>query len=530
MTKKKKTTKEEEEETKITATASFAASSICEDDEEERGWDDFDIIKTKSILVADCGGTTLTLCFAEVCPAAAGCCACADDCCGWCSYRETFGKKQQQPATTYIDGKKKEEEEDSNDDDEQEGDADYHLLLSKGKGFNPFLSEPREMKERIITALSNVPENENDPIDMLPKIYQCLLRLPPKPEHLSGIGSGRSCDRHNVLNDIRSENPGQRLEWLLQGESIPNVLDEIHWYGAGCETPETAAKVRDVLESIFCGSSRSGSSTEAAEPKKKKSKTGRGKGKGASAASSGSDDSDSNPWPKIFIYHDLLAAARTTCGREPGHVAILGTGSNSCFYDGTNIVEQGPSLGYLLGDEGSGCDLGKTLIREYLLGRMPDDVAASFKKSYLCKGRKGGSGTQYEPDDKLLQKVYGNDQPNSYLASFAEFYQYESGLTTDGKLFLKELAKSRFREFVNVNLKQYKHETSNKKDDGKEKMKINFVGSIAHHFKDLIEPVLHEAGFEMGNIPKDGGPLEFDILYDLGDLWANCLIEFHLMS
>mmetsp|Transcript_52129 Transcript_52129/g.125874 ORF Transcript_52129/g.125874 Transcript_52129/m.125874 type:complete len:528 (-) Transcript_52129:101-1684(-) len=527
MTKKKKTTKEEEEETKITATASFAASSICEDGT-FRCWDDFDTVKTKSILVADCGGSSLSVCFAEVCAAAAGYCR-AD--CGWCSsyYSETSCKKKR-PAVRDVGVEQAGDPDDGDGDEQAKEGADYHLILSKGKGFNPFLSTPEEMKERIVTAMSNGPKNEVGPLNLLPSIYQCLLRLPPKPEHLSGIGSGRSCDRHNVLNDIRSENPGQRLEWLLQGESIPNVLDEIHWYGAGCETPETAAKVRDVLESIFCGSSRSGSSTEAAEPKKKKSKTGRGKGKGASAASSGSDDSDSNPWPKIFIYHDLLAAARTTCGREPGHVAILGTGSNSCFYDGTNIVEQGPSLGYLLGDEGSGCDLGKTLIREYLLGRMPDDVAASFKKSYLCKGRKGGSGTQYEPDDKLLQKVYGNDQPNSYLASFAEFYQYESGLTTDGKLFLKELAKSRFREFVNVNLKQYKHETSNKKDDGKEKMKINFVGSIAHHFKDLIEPVLHEAGFEMGNIPKDGGPLEFDILYDLGDLWANCLIEFHLMS
>ncbi len=115
------------------------------------------------------------------------------------------------------------------------------------------------------------------------------------------------------------------------------------------------------------------------------------------------------PNAQIFVEGDLLGAARAACGRTPAIAAILGTGSNSCLYDGKNIVENVPSLGYVLCDEGAGTNIGKILLRDYLRGRMPKHILDRFAQKH--KGE----------ESDFLNKLYKEEAPNQYLASFARF-------------------------------------------------------------------------------------------------------------
>ena len=114
----------------------------------------------------------------------------------------------------------------------------------------------------------------------------------------------------------------------------------------------------------------------------------------------------------IEVHHDLIAAARALCGRSEGITCIMGTGSNSCYYDGMNIARNRPSLGYVLGDEGSGAFIGKKFIQDYLYGKTPDSVLTKFEQEY--------PGLTI---DKILDKVYSGYLPNRFLASFTEFIQ-----------------------------------------------------------------------------------------------------------
>lgn len=242
----------------------------------------------------------------------------------------------------------------------------------------------------------------------------------------------------------------QRIQqaFVDQTEVVIQSVADVHFYGAGCETPQTAWKVHAALKDVFDG----GTGQEV----------------------------------PIHVEHDLLAAARATCGSNPGIVAILGTGSNSCRYDGRHIVEQGPSLGYLLGDEGSGCDLGKTLVKEYMLGKMPADVTAKFR-------------AKYDPNETLLQTIYGQQSPNAYLAHFSHFYSSAKGLSLESQSYLDGLAKQCFRTFVQGNLLQYKtFDGSSDESSAPSPIVVNFVGSVAFHFQHLIAPVLVEAGFKAG--------------------------------
>ncbi len=112
---------------------------------------------------------------------------------------------------------------------------------------------------------------------------------------------------------------------------------------------------------------------------------------------------------KICVEGDLLGAARATCGHEPAIAAILGTGSNSCLYDGENIIENVASLGYVLCDEGAGTNIGRLILRDYLRGRMPEDLMQKFSEQYPGE------------ESDFLNKLYKEEAPNYYVASFARF-------------------------------------------------------------------------------------------------------------
>ncbi|MFK8009825.1 MAG: hypothetical protein AB8H03_25955 [Saprospiraceae bacterium] len=182
------------------------------------------------------------------------------------------------------------------------------------------------------------------------------------------------------------------------------------------------------------------------------------------------------PNAKITVNHDLLASARALCGTEPGVACILGTGSNSCLYNGIEITDNVKNIGFLVGDEGSGSHIGKELLRGYFYREMPKDILTDFEKSFP-EGQRG-----------ILDRIYDNPKPNVYLASFSKFLS-----SHQGHPYIQHLVFKSFDEFVRRHVLKY---------DGCQNLKINFVGSVAYYFKDILEIVLASYDLELGNIIK----------------------------
>ncbi|MEL6638782.1 MAG: hypothetical protein AAFW73_13840 [Bacteroidota bacterium] len=222
--------------------------------------------------------------------------------------------------------------------------------------------------------------------------------------------------------------------------------EEVHFYGAGCSTPELCAVVEAALRNIF-------------------------------------------PRALVKVEHDLLAAARATCGHDPGVACILGTGSNSCQYDGEKITDNVENLAFLLGDEGSGTHLGKKLLRAYFYREMPVDLREAFEQAYP-----GGKSM-------VLEKVYGTEHANVFLASFAKFLSIHSD-----HFFVKKLVFDSFAEFVDRHVRKYAHHVQ---------YPVHFIGSVAFHFQPILNTVLAERDLKMGIVVKK--PIEN-------------LVKFHLQN
>lgn len=208
-------------------------------------------------------------------------------------------------------------------------------------------------------------------------------------------------------------------------------IQKISFYGTGCSTPRTVAIVKLALENVF----------EKAT---------------------------------IEVNHDLLGAARALCGHSPGVACILGTGANSCLYDGEFITDNIPSVGFMLGDEGSGGYLGKKLVRAYFYRELPDDLALAFANKY-----------QLTRDDMLLH-VYKKPAPNRYLASYSKFLSEH--ITHP---FIWQFVKNGFQDFLDAMVLKY---------DNIENLPINFLGSIAVYFQPVLEEVLKENGLQFGRV------------------------------
>ncbi len=182
------------------------------------------------------------------------------------------------------------------------------------------------------------------------------------------------------------------------------------------------------------------------------------------------------PNAKVEVEHDLLASARAVCGHQPGIACILGTGSNSCIYDGKQVTDNVTNLGHLLGDEGSGMHLGKLLIQCYFYREMPKDFIPTFE-NYLGDNKR-----------TILNAIYDSGKANVYLASHAKFLsQHQS------HPFIKSLVKTAFSEFVRRHVMKY---------DNHQELPISFVGSIAHHFSGLLKEVLQENDLQFGRIVR----------------------------
>ena len=185
-------------------------------------------------------------------------------------------------------------------------------------------------------------------------------------------------------------------------------------------------------------------------------------------------DCINNAWPgaQVEVMHDLLGAARATCGDEPGISCILGTGSNTCLYDGKDVTDNVTNLGYLLGDEGSGSHLGKSFLRSYFYRELDDDLNDAFEN--------------YTTTDRMtvINSVYESEMPNTYLAGFTRFM----GEHTHHPLIQKIVFTS-FAEFLDRHVRKYR---------GHLELPVHFIGSIAFHFKEILLAALHERDLTAG--------------------------------
>lgn len=213
----------------------------------------------------------------------------------------------------------------------------------------------------------------------------------------------------------------------------PGYIKDVYYYGAGCSTMFKCNIVEDVLKDVF-------------------------------------DNAD------FEIYHDLLGAARALFGDQGGIACILGTGSNSCLYDGRNILENVTSLGYLFGDEGSGAYLGKLWLTEYLRGRMPEHLKNLFDKRF---------GYSLE---NILDAVYSKPHPNQFLSSFSLFM----GDLRDDE-FVKGLVKKNFHDFFTEQVTQYTNYKS---------QPLGVIGSVGFHFSNIFKEVSDEYGLKIKKMIK----------------------------
>lgn len=183
---------------------------------------------------------------------------------------------------------------------------------------------------------------------------------------------------------------------------------------------------------------------------------------------------------KIEINHDILASARALCGREEGIACILGTGSNSCHYDGKRVTETKGGLTFILGDEGSGAHIGNELLRAFLNNELPVHIRKVLVKK--CKVNK----------DKIYEALYRKPHPNRYLASFADFVNENIH-----EPFLRKLSKECFRKFFDKTVCKYKNY---------KRIPFHCVGSVGFHFSELVKEVAKEKGILVGKIMKS--PIE----------------------
>lgn len=176
----------------------------------------------------------------------------------------------------------------------------------------------------------------------------------------------------------------------------------------------------------------------------------------------------------VNVNTDLFAACRATCQNNHGIVAILGTGSASCLYDGKEIVDKIPSLGFIAGDEGAGSMIGKKILQSYFYREMPQKIQAAFEENYTLTR------------EEMLENIYKRLGANSYLASFANF-----ALTLKKEEFIHNIIIEEFDRFTLRHLSKYENDGS---------VKCHFVGSIAWFLKEELELSLAKFGLQLGNI------------------------------
>jgi glucosamine kinase len=227
----------------------------------------------------------------------------------------------------------------------------------------------------------------------------------------------------------------QQLVAMMQQELLPslkkNIPTHIYFYGTGCAAPANRAMVKRAIKRIF-------------------------------------------PLAEIEVEHDLTGAARALCGKGKGIVAILGTGSNSGYYNGKKIIRNSPGLGYILGDEGSGAYLGRKVLQYFLYKTFDQELHKKFFKKYKLTA------------SEILDAVYNKPLPNRYIAAFTLFLAEHRG-----HYMIENIIEDGLWDFFSIHLAQYP-------ESGK--VPIYFTGSVAFGFQDILIELCKNFGWEAGKI------------------------------
>ena len=187
----------------------------------------------------------------------------------------------------------------------------------------------------------------------------------------------------------------------------------------------------------------------------------------------------------VEVATDMLAAARGLCGREAGIACIMGTGSNSCYYDGENIVANVSPLGFILGDEGSGACLGKLMVGDLLKNQMTPELKEKFLTQF-----------NLTPAD-IIDRVYRKPFPNRFLASLSPFLAQNIN-----EPCVHELVLNSFKAFFKRNIMQY---------ENYQNLKVNLIGSVAFYYKEVLAEAAEAMGIQLGTIIQS--PMEGLIKY-----------------
>lgn len=264
------------------------------------------------------------------------------------------------------------------------------------------------------------------------------------------------CEGKNIVKSVHTQgiNPcnmaSESIMLILSSELlseadgiIPADVRFIYYYGAGCATPSICMEMSSILQTCF-------------------------------------------PNAKIEVESDMLGAARALCGHNEGIACILGTGSNSCLFNGTDIADQTPSLGYILGDEGSSTALGRRLLSDCLKRQLPERLAQEFMERY------------HLTQNIIIENVYRQPMANRYMASFAPFLHEKREVSQ-----IHQILVSCFREFLQRNVMNYHRSW----------LPINFVGSLAVSFSSELTEAAESLGMSIGAVLRS--PMERLIAYHL---------------
>ena len=235
----------------------------------------------------------------------------------------------------------------------------------------------------------------------------------------------------------------EKMEASLRAYLLPQLntstdeIKEIYFYGAGCSSPVSNKIVEDAFKSIFNHA-------------------------------------------VIDVDHDLLGAARALCGKEAGIAGILGTGSNSCSFDGVNIIDNVTSLGFMLGDEGSGASLGRQLVKAFFYRDLPKDISEKFYNAYKMD------------KDAIFHNVYKSPLPSRYMAQFSKFLSKNIDHPV-----IYNLVKAEMNRFVDTQISKY---------ENVDQLPIHLLGSVAFYFRNVIQAIFDERGYTLGRIIRE--PIE----------------------
>ncbi len=231
----------------------------------------------------------------------------------------------------------------------------------------------------------------------------------------------------------------EEIAEMLMKELKPSMkkerIDEIYFYGTGCSSEHNIKSVKKALKFVFPTAG------------------------------------------KIKVDHDMMGAAKALCGHEKGVACILGTGSNSCYFNGVRITKNSPGLGYVLGDEGSGAYLGRKVIQHFLYNTFDVDLQERFTAKYNTNRV------------EILDHVYRKPLPNRYMASFALFLAENRG-----HYMVENIIEDSFNEFFFNHLYKFRESWL---------YPIHFTGGVAYAFRDVLKTMCHSYELQVGRILKN---------------------------